>query len=125
MGGGFPCGAFGGRRDLMERLAPTGPVYQAGTLSGNPLSVAAGLETLSRVRDVSGAYERLEELGALAERGLVEAARAAGVVACVTRVASMLPFFLGVERVWDYDGARRADSARFARFFHGMLHEGV
>jgi len=125
IGGGLPLAAFGGRRDLMERLAPTGPVYQAGTLSGNPLSVAAGLETLTRVREMRGAYERLEELGALAERGLVEAALAAGVAACVNRVGSMLTLFLGVERVSDYDGARRSDSARFARFFRGMLEEGI
>ena len=125
IGGGLPLAAFGGRRDLMGRLAPTGPVYQAGTLSGNPLSVAAGLEMLTKVREMGSAYERLEELGALAERGLVEAARAAGVAACVNRVGSMLTLFLGVERVSDYDGARRADTARFARFFHGMLDEGI
>jgi len=125
IGGGLPLAAFGGRRDLMERLAPTGPVYQAGTLSGNPLSVAAGLETLTKVREMRGAYERLEELGALAERGLVEAALAAGVAACVNRVGSMLTLFLGVERVSDYDGARRSDTVRFARFFRGMLEEGI
>src|SRR5881628_977764 len=125
IGGGLPLAAFGGRRDLMEQLAPTGAVYQAGTLSGNPLSVAAGLATLTKVREMRGAYERLEELGALAERGLVEAALAAGVAACVNRVGSMLTLFLGVERVSDYDGARRSDSARFARFFRGMLEEGI
>src|SRR5438874_11100678 len=125
IGGGLPLAAFGGRRDLMEQLAPTGAVYQAGTLSGNPLSVAAGLETLTKVREMRGAYERLEALGALAERGLVEAAHAAGVAACVNRVGSMLTLFLGVERVSDYDGARRSDTARFARFFRGMLEEGI
>ena len=125
IGGGLPLAAFGGRRALMERLAPAGPVYQAGTLSGNPLSVTAGLETLTTVREMPRAYERLEELGALAERGLVEAARAAGVPACVNRVGSMLTLFLGVERVSDYDGARRSDTSRFARFFRGMLDEGI
>src|SRR5881628_711464 len=125
IGGGLPVGAFGGPRSLMGQLAPTGAVYQAGTLSGNPLSVAAGLATLTKVREMRGAYERLEELGALAERGLVEAALAAGVAACVNRVGSMLTLFLGVERVSDYDGARRSDSARFARFFRGMLEEGI
>ncbi len=125
IGGGLPLAAFGGRRALMERLAPAGPVYQAGTLSGNPLSVTAGLETLTRVRETPGAYERLEELGVLAERGLVDAARAAGVPACVNRVGSMLTLFLGVERVSDYDGARRSDTSRFARFFRGMLDEGI
>ena len=125
IGGGLPLAAFGGRRDLMERLAPTGPVYQAGTLSGNPLSVAAGLETLTKVREMRGAYERLEDLGALAERGLAEATQAAGVAACVNRVGSMLTLFLGVEGVSDYDGARRADTAGFGRFFRGMLDEGI
>ena len=125
IGGGLPLAAFGGRRDLMEQLAPMGPVYQAGTLSGNPVSVAAGLETLTQVREMPAAYERLEELGALAERGLVEAAQAAGVPACVNRVGSMLTLFLGVERVFDYDSARRSDTARYARFFHGMLEEGI
>src|SRR5437667_367662 len=124
-GGGLPLAAFAGRRDLMERLAPTGPVYQAGTLSGNPLSVAAGLETLTKVREMRGAYERLEELGALAERGLAEATQAAGVAACVNRVGSMLTLFLGVEGVSDYDGARRADTSGFGRFFRGMLDEGI
>ena len=125
IGGGLPLAAFGGRRDLMERLAPAGPVYQAGTLSGNPLGVAAGLATLTTVRDTPGAYGRLEELGALVEQALREAAAAAGVMACVNRVGSMLTLFLGVEEVRDFAGAQRADTARFARFFRAMLAEGV
>jgi glutamate-1-semialdehyde 2,1-aminomutase len=125
IGGGLPLAAFGGRRDLMERLAPVGPVYQAGTLSGNPVSVAAGLATLAALRDTAGSYERLEELGRLAEAALVNAAAAAGVPACVNRVGSMLTLFLGVNEVRDHAGARRADTARFARFFRGMLDEGI
>jgi len=125
IGGGLPLAAFGGRRDLMERLAPTGPVYQAGTLSGNPLSVAAGLQTLTGVHELPDSYERLDQLGGLAERGLAGAAATAGVRACVNRVGSMLTLFLGVERVSDYRGARQADTARFARFFRGMLDEGI
>jgi glutamate-1-semialdehyde 2,1-aminomutase len=125
VGGGLPLAAFGGRQDLMERLAPVGPVYQAGTLSGNPVSVAAGLATLTTLRDTPGAYERLEELGALAETELTAAAAAAGVPACVNRVGSMLTLFLGVEEVRDLESARRADTARFARFFRGMLDEGI
>jgi glutamate-1-semialdehyde 2,1-aminomutase len=125
IGGGMPLAAFGGRRDLMDRLAPMGPVYQAGTLSGNPVSVAAGLETLEQVRKTPRAYERLEELGALAENGLRQAAAAAGVRASVNRVGSMLTLFLGVEEVGSYAAARRADTARFARFFRGMLEEGI
>ena len=125
IGGGMPLAAFGGRRELMEQLAPTGPVYQAGTLSGNPVSVAAGLATLDTVRDQPGAYERLEELGALAEAVLRGAAAEAGVPACVNRVGSMLTLFVGVDEVRSYAEARSADTARFARFFQGMLAEGV
>jgi glutamate-1-semialdehyde 2,1-aminomutase len=125
IGGGLPLAAFGGRRELMERVAPVGPVYQAGTLSGNPLSVAAGIATLTTVRDTRGAYGRLEELGRLAEERLAEAARAGGIRACVNRVGSMLTLFLGVEEVRDYASATRANPALFARFFRGMLEEGV
>ena len=125
IGGGLPVGAFGGRRSLMEQLAPAGPVYQAGTLSGNPLSVAAGLATLQTVRETRDAYVRLDALGALAEAQLRDAVMAAGVPACVNRVGSLLTLFFGVEEVRDYASARRADSARFARFFRGMLAEGM
>jgi glutamate-1-semialdehyde 2,1-aminomutase len=109
----------------MQQLAPAGPVYQAGTLSGNPLSVAAGLATLRSLRDTEGAYERLETLGALAEAALSDALGAAGGSGCVNRVGSMLTLFLGTEAVRDYASARRADTARFARFFRAMLEEGV
>jgi len=125
IGGGLPVGAFGGRRSLMEQLAPAGPVYQAGTLSGNPLSVAAGLATLQTVRETRDAYVRLDALGALAEAQLRDAVMAAGVPACVNRVGSLLTLFFGVEEVRDYASARRADTARFARFFRGMLAEGM
>src|SRR5262249_38878253 len=85
IGGGLPLAGFGGRRDLMERLAPPGPVSQAGPLSGNPVSVAAGVAPLAGVRDTPGAYDRLEQLGALAEHGLRDAAARAGVPVCVNR----------------------------------------
>jgi glutamate-1-semialdehyde 2,1-aminomutase len=124
LGGGMPIGAFGGRADLMERLAPVGPVYQAGTLSGNPVSVAAGLATLEALERRDGAYSRLEELGALAERSLQSAFDTAGVPGTVQRVGSMFTPFFGVERVTDLASARRSDTALFARFFHGMLAEG-
>jgi glutamate-1-semialdehyde 2,1-aminomutase len=125
IGGGMPLAAFGGRRDLMERVAPTGPVYQAGTLSGNPVSVAAGLATLRTLHATPQAYERLERLGALAEAALGDALAAAGVRGCVNRVGSMLTLFLGVERVTCYADTQRADTARFADFFRKMLAEGV
>ena len=109
----------------MQLLAPVGPVYQAGTLSGNPLSVACGLATLKNLRDTPRAYDRLEELGALAEAALVRAAKAAGVPACVNRVGSMLTLFLGVQSVAGLDDALRANTERFARYFGRMLAEGV
>jgi glutamate-1-semialdehyde 2,1-aminomutase len=125
IGGGLPLAAVGGRRDLMQLLAPVGSVYQAGTLSGNPLSVTCGLATLKGLRDTPGAYERLEELGALAEDALVRAARDAGIPACVNRVGSMLTLFIGAPPVKGLDDALRANSERFARYFRAMLAEGV
>lgn len=124
IGGGLPVGAYGGRRDLMEMVAPLGPVYQAGTLSGNPVSVAAGLATLRRLRQ-PGAYERLAALGAAVEEGLAGAAAESGVKVTVQRVGSMLtPFFTG-HPVGDLDEARLADIGSFSRFFHAMLARGV
>jgi len=125
VGGGLPLAAVGGRRDLMQLLAPVGPVYQAGTLSGNPLSVACGLATLKSLRDTPGAHDRLEELGALAEAALAGAAQAAGVPACVNRVGSMLTLFLGVRSVAGLNDALGASTERFGRYFRGMLAEGV
>ena len=125
IGGGLPLAAVGGRRELMQLLAPVGPVYQAGTLSGNPLSVACGLATLKGLRDTRGAYERLDELGALAGEALVEAAQEAGVEACVNRVGSMLTLFLDVQSVFGLDDALRASTERFGRYFRGMLTDGV
>jgi glutamate-1-semialdehyde 2,1-aminomutase len=125
IGGGLPLAAVGGRRDLMQLLAPVGPVYQAGTLSGNPLSVACGLATLKSLRDTPGAHDRLEALGALAEAALADAAKAAGVPACVNRVGSMLTLFLGVRSVAGLDDALGASTERFGRYFRGMLAEGV
>ncbi len=124
IGGGLPVGAYGGRRDLMAQVAPLGGVYQAGTLSGNPLAVAAGLATL-RALDQGDAYERLERLGALMERGLRVAAEKTGEPLTVNRVGSMLTAFFTDGPVVDYATARRADTARYARYFHGMLSRGV
>jgi glutamate-1-semialdehyde 2,1-aminomutase len=125
LGGGMPLAAFGGRRELMELVAPAGPVYQAGTLSGNPLSVASGLATLQTLRTTADAYERLESLGALAEGVLREALATTRTAGTVNRVGSMLTLFLGVERVCSYDDAVRSDTARFARYFKAMLDQGI
>ncbi len=114
IGGGLPVGAFGGARSLMERMAPAGDVYQAGTLSGNPLAMAAGCAVLDEL--VAGAvYTQLEELGTQLADGLEQAARAAGVPCCVNRAGSMLTPFIGVERVDDFAQARAADTDAFAR----------
>ncbi len=125
VGGGMPLAAFGGRRDLMQQISPAGPVYQAGTLSGNPLSVAAGLATLRTLQRVPDAYARLEALGAQAETGLRQALAVTGVRGCVNRVGSMLTLFLGVNEVRDYTSATHADTAAFGRLFLGLLAEGV
>jgi glutamate-1-semialdehyde 2,1-aminomutase len=123
IGGGLPVGAFGGRRDVMERIAPAGPVYQAGTLSGNPMAMAAGFATLEQLGDAS--YARLEELSARLAAGLEEAAKAAGVAVQVNRVGSMLTVFFSGEPVYDAASARKCDTKRFGRFFHAMLERGV
>jgi len=124
IGGGLPVGAYGGARRLMERVAPLGGVYQAGTLSGNPLAVAAGLAALRALRE-GGAYARLEALGARLEAGLRAAAARSGVPLTLNRVGSMLTAFFCDGPVRDYAGARRADTARYARFFRAMLARGV
>ena len=124
IGGGLPAAAYAGQAELMEQVAPSGPVYQAGTLSGNPLAMRAGLETLELL-DAPGAYERLEAAAARLERGLVEAAAATGVPLTVNRVGSMLTGFFTEGPVVDQASASRADTRRYAAFFHGMLERGV
>jgi glutamate-1-semialdehyde 2,1-aminomutase len=123
IGGGLPAAAFGGRADVMRRLAPLGPVYQAGTLSGNPLALAAGLKTIDLLAR-PGTYERLDALGARLEGGLVAAARAAGVKATVNRVGSLMTTFFSDGPVVDYASAKRSDTARYGRFFRAMLTRG-
>ncbi len=124
LGGGLPVGAYGGRREIMSLVAPLGPVYQAGTLSGNPLAMAAGLATVRALLE-PGNYERLETLAHRLAEGFEAAARSAGIRARVNRVGSMLTLFFTADEVVDYETARRSDTGRFARFFHGMLGRGV
>ncbi len=124
IGGGLPVGAYGGRRDLMARIAPEGPVYQAGTLSGNPLAVAAGIACLKELGK-PGSFQRLEDTARRLAEGLSREARAAGVPLTVNRVGSMWTAFFTREPVWDYASAKRADTSRFSRFFHAMLEGGV
>jgi glutamate-1-semialdehyde 2,1-aminomutase len=124
IGGGLPVGAYGGRADLMRHVAPLGGVYQAGTLSGNPLAVAAGLATV-RALGAPGVYDRLEARGARLARGLADGARRAGIPLTVNRVGSMLTGFFCAGPVTDYASAKRADTERYARFFHALCARGV
>ncbi len=124
IGGGLPVGAYGGRRDLMGHVSPLGRVYQAGTLSGNPLAVTAGLATLEAL-ERPGVYECVEQLGSGLQQGLETAARKAGVPLTVNRVGSILTAFFTEGPVTDYTSAKRSDTQRYAAFFHGMLRRGV
>jgi glutamate-1-semialdehyde 2,1-aminomutase len=124
IGGGLPVGAYGGRRDLMQQVSPVGPVYQAGTLSGNPLAMAAGIATLDALAE-PGVYEALEEKSRRLEEGLAAAAAKAGVKARVQRVGSMLTLFFADGPVRDYASACRSDTEAYGRFFRGMLARGV
>jgi len=123
LGGGLPIGAYGGRRDLMEQVAPAGPVYQAGTLSGNPLAVAAGLATLEALDDK--AYRQLDAAGDRAASALRSAAAAANVPLTVNRVGSMLTPFFTADAVRDYAAAKHADVGQFASWFRRLLTKGV
>jgi len=124
IGGGLPVGAYGGKAEVMDLVAPAGPVYQAGTLSGNPLAVAAGLKTLEIVSR-PGFYEHLEGISAQLGTGLVRTAHDAGVPLTLNRVGSMLTAFFASGPVEDYTAARRADTAKFARFFRALLDRGI
>ena len=124
IGGGLPVGAYGGRADLMDRMSPVGPVYQAGTLSGNPIAVAAGLATLRKLL-APGNYERLETMSARLESGLHEAARDAGVDVCINRIGSMVSAFFTSGPVSTYADVQRSDADAFRRFFHALLSRGV
>ncbi len=123
VGGGLPVGAYGGRADVMKHVMPSGPVFQAGTLSGNPLAMAAGIATLEELRD-RPPYTRLESLGERLAQGLSDAATSANLAHCIARVGSMWTLFFTNGPVVDYDTAKQADTARFARFFWAMMDRG-
>jgi glutamate-1-semialdehyde 2,1-aminomutase len=124
IGGGLPVGAYGGRRDIMDLIAPAGPVYQAGTLSGNPLAVTAGLATLKQLR-AKNLYKQLEERSATLARGVADEAKRAGIALTQTRVGSMLTSFFTQEPVVDWNSAKKADTKRYGLFFHEMLEQGI
>lgn len=123
IGGGMPLAAYGARDEIMNVIAPLGPVYQAGTLSGNPVAVTAGLSTLDLL--VPELYTKLEELGAALEEGLRDVTRKAGVAACVQRVGSMITLFFGEGPVRSWTEAARCDTKRFASFHAGLLSRGI
>jgi glutamate-1-semialdehyde 2,1-aminomutase len=124
IGGGLPVGAFGGRADIMDCLAPLGGVYQAGTLSGNPLAMAAGIAALEELK-TGDAYRTLESLGAQLEAGMRDAAKSAGVPITVNRCGSMFCGYFTDQPVHNLADAMHSDRTRFAKYFHGMLDEGV
>jgi glutamate-1-semialdehyde 2,1-aminomutase len=124
VGGGLPAAAYGARRTLMEQIAPVGPVYQAGTLSGNPLAMAAGLKTLE-ILDRPGVWERAERWAASAAELIEKRAAAAGVAVTVQRVGTMLTPFFTAEPVRNYAEAKRCNREAYAAFFHAMLDAGV
>ena len=124
IGGGLPVGAFGGRAEIMDQLAPLGPVYQAGTLSGNPLAMAAGLAALDALQS-SDAWNRLEAVGSELEQGMVGVAKATQIPMQFQRIGSMFCGYFTEHPVWNLADAMRSDRTRFARFFHGMLDRGV
>jgi glutamate-1-semialdehyde 2,1-aminomutase len=123
VGGGMPIGAYGGRRDIMQHVLPAGKVFQAGTLSGNPVATAAGIATLKELRD-HPPYDRLEALSSRLEQGLSAAAAKAGVPHAIARVGSMLTLFFNAVRPTDWDSASHSDTARYAKYFWGLLDRG-
>jgi glutamate-1-semialdehyde 2,1-aminomutase len=125
IGGGLPVGAYGGRRDIMAKVAPVGPVYQAGTLSGNPLAVAAGFATLKLLKNEPQVYENIDRKAKTLAKGVADAAAAAGVTMTVNRVASMVTFFFNPGPVTDWDSAAKSRTDLFGAFFRAMLDRGI
>jgi glutamate-1-semialdehyde 2,1-aminomutase len=125
IGGGLPVGAYGGRRGVMERVAPLGPVYQAGTLSGNPIAMAAGLATLKTLKSRPDIYTRLEKLGAYFRKSAANIFDKAGVPASVQGLSSLGTVFFAKGEIKNYDKAKTCDTKRFARYFNGLLERGI
>jgi len=125
IGGGLPVGAYGGPSEMMDLVAPLGPVYQAGTLSGNPLTMAAGYATLSYLRDHKDIYAKLDKFAAEVVAGVAAAAKDAGVTMCHNRVGPMFTWFFGEGPVTDWTSAAKSDTEAFGRFFRAMLENGI
>ena len=124
IGGGLPVGAYGGRRDVMAMVAPLGEVYQAGTLAGNPLAMTAGIETLTVLKE-RNAYQKLEKTSSVLAKGIIEAAKQAGVDMQLPRVGSMFTVFFAREPIIDYQTATKANTELYAKFFHSLLSQGI
>jgi glutamate-1-semialdehyde 2,1-aminomutase len=125
IGGGLPVGAYGGRAELMDMIAPLGPVYQAGTLSGNPLAMAAGLATLRELKTRTGIYKQLEQRSAALVDGVLAAAKKKGVPFTANRVGSMFTWFFQPGEVHDWDTAAKSDTQAFGKFHRAMLEQGI
>jgi glutamate-1-semialdehyde 2,1-aminomutase len=125
IGGGLPVGAYGGKREIMEKVSPVGPVYQAGTLSGNPIAMAAGLETLTILKENPSIYKELESKSKQLEEGLKEYVGQLAIPMSFNRVGSMLCMFFTGEKVKDYKSAVTSDTQKFARYFRNMLQAGI
>ena len=125
IGGGLPVGAYGGASEIMDLVAPLGPVYQAGTLSGNPLAMAAGYATLSYLREHEDVYAKLDKLAAEVVAGVVAAAKDAGVTMCYNRIGSMFTWFFAKGPVTDWTSAAKSDTEAFGRFFRAMIENGI
>jgi glutamate-1-semialdehyde 2,1-aminomutase len=123
IGGGFPVGAYGGSQEVMSHIAPLGTGYQAGTLSGNPVAMTAGIETLKLLQEPNS-YSFLEELAVRLSEGLGEAAENAGIPLCQTRIGSLMGMFFTGEQVTDFSTAKTSDTERYGRYFHAMLESG-
>jgi glutamate-1-semialdehyde 2,1-aminomutase len=124
IGGGLPVGAYGGRRDIMEKMAPEGDIYQAGTLSGNPLAMTAGLATLKVLQNKS-VYQELEEKGRMLFSGLEDAAKSAGVKVVINRIGSMGSLFFGENLVTDFASAKASDADKYKSYYAKMLEQGI
>jgi glutamate-1-semialdehyde 2,1-aminomutase len=126
IGGGLPVGAYGGSKEIMDLVAPLGPMYQAGTLSGNPLAMAAGCAMLKQLRDrKDDIYPKIDKLSGELVDGVMAAARDAGVSLCANRVGSMFTWFFQKGPVTDWDSASKSNTEAFGKFFHAMLDAGV
>jgi glutamate-1-semialdehyde 2,1-aminomutase len=124
IGGGFPVGAFGGKAEIMDMLAPVGPVYQAGTLSGNPVAMAAGIATIEKLQDGS-VYEKIDRLSVMLSEGLQKLVKEKGIDAYFTRVGSMQSMFFTAKEVTDYQSAKTSDTEKFAKYYKAMLENGI